>query len=170
MRPLDQFGNIDALKRVLEAAARETHAHIDVLRHLHEEVHAGYLGDLRPEALHNLRGGRFTLPEWLENNGKTPGVCSRGIVVIAGLGSEPLHVGITQYRLAERALQPHHSLGRDVLGGLRHSRDQTGVLKGKEPLWDLNRHDDRQCQGREEYPECYRAMTQHVVERVTIAR
>ena len=56
LRPLVQLVDIGVLQRVLEAAAGDARADIDVLRRLQEQIGALDLGKLRPQPVDDLRG------------------------------------------------------------------------------------------------------------------
>ncbi len=55
LRPLVQLVDIGVLQRVLEAAAGDAGADIDVLRRLQEQIDAFELGELRPQPVDDLR-------------------------------------------------------------------------------------------------------------------
>ena len=85
MRPLVQLVDVGVLQGVLEAAAGDTRADIDVLRGLQEQIGALNFRQLRPQTIDDLRRIEFALVVRLERNEKSAGIRRLGAAGAAGL-------------------------------------------------------------------------------------
>ncbi len=172
LRPLDQFGDVGILKRVLETAARLPPPDRDVLGRLHEQVYALDPGDLRPQPIDDLGGRERALFAGHQRDKEAGRIRRLGVAVAAraaDLRSEPLDVGVAQEHVAQLALQPHHLGGGNLLRRLRHARKHPGVLDRKEALRNRDAHGDSQHQSGQEYRKGDRLVAQRNVERAPVA-
>ena len=168
LRPLVQLGDIRVLQGVLEAAAGDAGADIDVLGRLQEQIDGLDFRQLRPQPVDDLRGGEFALVARLEHDEIASGIGRLRAAGGAGKRAETLDVGIGQDDVADGVHQPHHLFRRGFLRGFGESLDQAGVLDRKKALRDHDRHDQRQRHGGEEDAERDRLVTQHDVERAPV--
>ena len=114
LRPLVQFVDIGVLQGVLEAAAGDARADIDVLGRLQEQVGALDLGKLRPQPVDDLRGVELALVARLERDEIAAGVGRLRAAGAAGLRAETLDVGIAQNDVAERCASGASSRSGEV--------------------------------------------------------
>ena len=147
-RPCIQRVGIGPLQSVLILGARGASADGQVLRHLHEQLGALDLVELRAQTRDDLIRGRRALVARLQRYEQPPGV--ERVARAADRHRDMSDGGILENDRAERHLSLRHLGEGGVLRRLRYAVDLPGVLLREEPLRDRHEQADRQREKREE--------------------
>ena len=127
-RPFVELLEVFALERVLVGGATHAAADLDILHGPQEKRRAGHAGGLSAEARHHRPDGHLAHIEVFERDEHTAGVGSPA----AGKGHHAIHGRIGHDGVDEAGGFVAHGLEGDVLPGLDHARNASGVLLREE--------------------------------------
>ena len=169
-RPFGELCDVRVLQRVLECGARDAAADGDVLRRLEIGRYSGHLGELRPQAVDDLRGVEIALFARLEDDVEASGVCG-----LAEARSRPDEA--TSSTAGSARMTWSISRCRRIIscGEISWAPSEMPLIRpmswiGKKPFRHVDHHDAGQRHGDEEHRERDRLVAQHDVERAPIER